>query len=78
MNAMARRARLFYLIAVTIVAIGSFGLGPLRDFFDFSLPTVWILWPAITLIALSATIQWQMAKVASQKFKSQQKKNSAL
>lgn len=73
MNARARRARLLYLIAVTVVAIGSFGLGPLRDFFDFSLPTVWILWPAITLIALSATIQWQMAKVASRKFKSQQK-----
>ena len=68
-NKRSRRARLLYLSAVMFVALTSFSIGPLRDFFDFSAPTVWILWPAVIIIALAANIQWQMAKNAAKKFK---------
>ena len=64
MDKRAKRARLLYLGAVIFVAINSFGWGMLRGFFDFSPPTVWLLWPAVGVIALSAAIQWQLAKKA--------------
>lgn len=62
LNARAKKARLAYIAAVVVVASTSFGVGFLRDFFDFSLPTVWILWPAVGVIAAVAVIQWQMMK----------------
>lgn len=65
-NARAKKARIAYIVAVVCVASTSFGVGFLRDFFDFSLPTVWILWPAVGVIVLVAIIQWQMMK-SSQK-----------
>ena len=66
----AKRARLLYLGAVIFVAVNSFGWGILRDFFDFSPPTLWILWPAVGVIMLAATMQWQLAEAASRKFAS--------
>ncbi|PID33096.1 cation-transporting ATPase [Candidatus Saccharibacteria bacterium] len=65
----AKVARLAYLGAVIFVAVTSFGIGPLREFFDFSAPNIIILWPAIAAIALAAVMQWQMAKQAGKKFK---------
>lgn len=62
MNRRAKKARLAYIAAVIVVAMTSFGVGFLRDFFDFSAPTVWILWPAVAAIGLVAAIQWQMMK----------------
>ena len=57
----AKIARLLYLIAVIIVALLSFGTEFAREFFDFSKPTVWILWPAMAVIILAAILQWQLA-----------------
>lgn len=68
-NKRARRARLLYLAAVVFVASTSFSIGFLRDFFDFSAPTFWILWPAVGVIGLAAFVQWQMAKNAAKKFR---------
>ncbi|MDO5343929.1 MAG: HAD-IC family P-type ATPase [Candidatus Saccharibacteria bacterium] len=70
----AKKARLLYLAAVIFVALTSFGVGPLRNFFDFTLPNLFIIWPAIGVIALAAGMQWQMAKVAGRKFQSRQRK----
>lgn len=70
----AKKARLLYLAAVIFVALTSFGVGPLRNFFDFTLPNLFIIWPAIGVIALAAGMQWQMAKVAGHKFQSRQRK----
>lgn len=64
----ARRARLIYLSAVIFVGMTSFSIGFLRDFFDFSLPTVWIIWPAIGVITLAAVVQWRLATTAGDKF----------
>jgi cation-transporting ATPase E len=67
-NRRAKYARRLYLIAVALVASTSFSIGFLRDFFDFSAPTIWILWPAITVIALAAAVQWQIAKTAAKRY----------
>ena len=57
----ARRARLIYLAAVTVVASASFGLPILRKFFDFTTPDAMILWPAAGVIAVIAASQWLWA-----------------
>jgi hypothetical protein len=77
MNKVAKRARLLYIVAVVVVAVNSFGWSFLREFFDFSLPTIWILWPAIGVIVLAAMIQWQLAKAAGRKFIPLPKEDSA-
>lgn len=69
LNKAAKQARLLYLALVIFVTVTSFGFGFMRDFFDFSAPTVWILWPAVGVIALAAEVQWQLARRARQKFK---------
>ena len=68
MNQSARIARLVYLTAVIFVAVTSFGIGPLRNFFDFTTPDILVLWPAIGVIVLAAVVQWQIAKNAGEKF----------
>ena len=72
LNKRAKKARLIYLAAVIFVAIISFGTGFLRDFFDFSAPTIWILWPAIGVIALASVIQWRLAMKADRKLSPRQ------
>ena len=58
----AKRARLLYLLSVFIVAAGSFGFGFLRDFFDFTAPNLFIMWPAIGAIILAALAQLFLAR----------------
>lgn len=58
----AKRARLLYLLSVVIVAAGSFGFGFLRDFFDFTVPKLFIMWPAIGVIILAALAQLFLAR----------------
>lgn len=67
-NKRSKQARMLYLAAVIFVAGASFSVGFLRDFFDFSTPTVWILWPAVMVIGLAAAMQWQLAKKAGRRF----------
>ena len=63
----AKIARLLYILAVVLVAIMSFGVGLLRNFFDFTLPNLFIIWPAIGVVVLTAAAQWHIAKVAGRK-----------
>ena len=58
----AKRARLLYLLSVVVVAAGSFGFGFLRDFFDFTVPNLFIMWPAIGVIILAALAQLFLAR----------------
>ena len=58
----AKRARLLYLLSVVIVAAGSFGFGFLRDFFDFTVPNLFIMWPAIGVIILATLTQLFIAR----------------
>lgn len=58
----AKRARLLYLLSVVVVAAGSFGFGFLRDFFDFTVPNLFIMWPAIGVIILAALVQLFLAR----------------
>lgn len=62
LNAQARRARLLYLGAVIFVALTSFSVGFLRDFFDFTSPSILVLRPAIGIITAAALLQWNLAK----------------
>lgn len=58
----AKRARLLYLLSVVVVAAGSFGFGFLRDFFDFTVPNLFIMWPAIGVIILAVLAQLFLAR----------------
>ena len=58
----AKRARLLYLLSVVVVAAGSFGFGFLRDFFDFTVPKLFIMWPAIGVIILATLTQLFIAR----------------
>lgn len=62
LNRRAKRARLLYVVIVVSIALFSFGAGFLRDFFDFSTPTVWMLWPALGTIMLAAVVQWRLVE----------------
>ncbi len=64
----AKLARIIYLLMVSVVSVIIFGTSFLRDFFDFSTPTIWILWPAIGVIALAAAVQWQLAKSRAKRY----------
>lgn len=68
----ARKARLLYMLAVSIVAAGSFGIGPLRQFFDFTKPDIIVLLPALGVIVLAAILQWWLALRAGIKVRSSQ------
>ena len=58
----AKHARLLYLLSVVVVAAGSFGFGFLRDFFDFTVPNLFIMWPAIGVIILAVLAQLFLAR----------------
>ena len=62
LNRRAKRARLLYVVTVVSIALFSFGAGFLRDFFDFSTPTVWMLWPALGIIMLAAVVQRRLVE----------------
>ena len=63
----AKRARLLYLLSVVVVAAGSFGFGFLRDFFDFTVLNLFIMWPAVVVIAIAMIAQWWLARRAGKK-----------
>jgi cation-transporting P-type ATPase E len=63
----AKRARLLYLLSVIIVAAGSFGFGFLRDFFDFTVPNLFIMWPAAGAIAVAMLAQLFIARWAGRR-----------
>lgn len=64
-----RLARGVYLAAVAVIALISFGSATVRDFFDFSRPTWSFFIPALLAMAAAATLQYQLARRAGDRFR---------
>ena len=63
----AHLARTLYMAGVLFVTLVSFGVEPLRQFFDFTVPNIILLWPGIAAIIIVAAVQWQIARQAGKK-----------
>ena len=64
----AHLARMLYMAGVLFVTLVSFGVEPLRQFFDFTVPNVALLWPGIAVVVPVALAQWWLARRAGRKF----------
>ena len=64
----AHLARTLYLAGVLFVTLVSFGIEPLRQFFDFTMPNIALLWPGIAVVIPVALAQWWLARRAGRKF----------
>ena len=64
----AHLARMLYMMGVLLVTLVSFGIEPLRQFFDFTMPNVALLWPGIAAVIPVALAQWWLARRAGRKF----------
>ena len=60
----AHLARTLYMAGVLFVTLVSFGIEPLRQFFDFTMPNVALLWPGIAVVVPVALAQWWLARRA--------------
>ena len=65
----AHLARMLYMAGVLLVTLVSFGVEPLRQFFDFTVPNIILLWPGIAVVVIVALAQWWLARRAGRKFK---------
>lgn len=65
----ARLARLLYILTVVMVVTTSFGVGFLRDFFDFTTPAWRNTLPLLVLISCTAMLQWKVAENAGNRLK---------
>ena len=65
----AHLARMLYMMGVLFVTLVSFGVEPLRQFFDFTVPNIILLWPGIAAVVIVALAQWWLARRAGRKFK---------
>lgn len=63
----AHLARTLYMAGVLLVTLVSFGVGPLRQFFDFTVPNIILLWPGIAVVVIVALAQWWLARRAGKK-----------
>ena len=64
----AHLARMLYMAGVLLVTLVSFGIEPLRQFFDFTMPNITLLWPGIAVVIPVALAQWWLARRAGRKF----------
>ena len=64
----AHLARTLYMAGVLFVTLVSFGIEPLRQFFDFTMPNITLLWPGIAVVVPVALAQWLLARRAGRKF----------
>ena len=64
----AHLARMLYMMGVLLVTLVSFGVEPLRQFFDFTMPNITLLWPGIAVVIPVALAQWWLARRAGRKF----------
>ena len=64
----AHLARTLYMAGVLLVTLVSFGVEPLRQFFDFTVPNIILLWPGIAVVIPVALAQWWLARRAGRKF----------
>lgn len=65
----ARLARTLYLVGVAVVSLVSFSVPWLRQFFDFAMPDIQLLWPGIAVAIPVVIIQWLIARRAGHKFR---------
>lgn len=63
----AHLARTLYMAGVLFVTLVSFGIKPLRQFFDFTVPNIILLWPGIAVVVIVALAQWWLARRAGKK-----------
>lgn len=63
----AHLARMLYMTGVLFVTLVSFGIEPLRQFFDFTVPNITLLWPGIAAIVVVALVQWWLARRVGKK-----------
>ena len=63
----AHLARTLYMAGVVFVTLVSFGIEPLRQFFDFTVPNITLLWPSIAVVVIVALAQWYLARRAGKK-----------
>ncbi len=63
----ARLARTLYMAGVLLVTLVSFGVEPLRQFFDFTVPNIILLWPGIAVVVIVALVQWWLARRVGKK-----------
>ena len=63
----AHLARTLYMAGVLLVTLVSFGVGTLRQFFDFTVPNIILLWPGIAVVVIVALAQWWLARRAGKK-----------
>lgn len=63
----AHLARTLYMAGVLLVTLVSFGVEPLRQFFDFTVPNIILLWPGIVVVVIVALVQWWLARRAGKK-----------
>ena len=63
----AHLARMLYMAGVLLVTLVSFGIEPLRQFFDFTMPNITLLWPGIAVVVPVALAQWWLARRAGKK-----------
>lgn len=63
----AHLARTLYMAGVLFVTLVSFGIKPLRQFFDFTVPNIILLWPGIAVVVIVALVQWWLARRAGKK-----------
>lgn len=63
----AHLARTLYMAGVLFVTLVSFGIEPLRQFFDFTVPNIILLWPGIAVVIPVALAQWWLARRAGKK-----------
>lgn len=63
----AHLARTLYMAGVLFVTLVSFGIEPLRQFFDFTVPNITLLWPGIAVVVIVALAQWWLARRAGKK-----------
>ena len=64
----AKIARVLYAVMVGLVITMIFVVHSVRDFFDFTVPEVWLLWPAAGVILATVYIQRRLAERAGRKF----------
>lgn len=70
----AHLARTLYMAGVLFVTLVSFGIEPLRQFFDFTVPNITLLWPGIAAVVIVALAQWYLARRVGRKFKATEDK----
>ncbi len=63
----AHLARTLYMAGVLFVTLVSFGIEPLRQFFDFTVPNIILLWPGIAVVVVVALVQWWLARRVGKK-----------